>query len=292
MANSKWVVDLNLDGNELQNAVIQNLGTAPNNPKAGQIWYDTSTNLIYYHDGTSSKAVGYLPIATDSVLGGIKVGSNLSINSSTGVLSVPDASTTTKGAIEIATDTEASAETSTTLAVVPKQLSTKVTKLSTKPTAGTYTKVTINTEGQVTSGASLSSADVTNALGYTPVTNARTINGYALTSDVTLTYTDVNALSSSTTINDLTSSAQQSALNSGITSSLVTQIGTNQSDISTINGKIPSQASTSNQLADKNFVNSSISTNTAYFDGQWNTYAAIPSTVAGFTNAEIGRAHV
>lgn len=38
-----------------------------------------------------------------------------------------------------------------------------------------------------------------------------------------------------------------------------------RNSISTINGKIPEQASTSNQLADKNFVNSSVANNTAYF---------------------------
>ena len=42
-------------------------------------------------------------------------------------------------------------------------------------------------------------------------------------------------------------------------------ISTNASDISTINGKIPSAASTSNQLADKAFVNSSINSVTAYY---------------------------
>lgn len=95
---------------------------------------------------------------------------------------------------------------------------------------------------------------------------------------------DVGALPSSTTINDLTSPSQQSALNSGITSSLVTQIGTNQNNISTIDGKIPSAASTSNQLADKQYVDNAISTNTADFDGSWATYADIPSAVSGFTN--------
>lgn len=95
---------------------------------------------------------------------------------------------------------------------------------------------------------------------------------------------DVGALPSSTTINDLTSTAQQNALNSGITSALVTQIGTNQTNISTINSKIPSEASSSNKLADKAYVDNAISTNTADFDGAWATYSAIPSTVAGFTN--------
>ena len=48
-----------------------------------------------------------------------------------------------------------------------------------------------------------------------------------------------------------------------------------------INGKIPAEASASNQLADKAFVNSSISTNTANFLG---TYDAV--TGLGFTQAE------
>lgn len=71
---------------------------------------------------------------------------------------------------------------------------------------------------------------------------------------------------------DTLSTAQQNAVNSGITTSLVAQITTNQNDIATINGKIPTQASSSNQLADKDFVNSSISTNTANFIG---TFASI-----------------
>ena len=82
-------------------------------------------------------------------------------------------------------------------------------------------------------------------------------------------YTD---LSDKPTINDLTTTAQQNALNSGITSSLVTQIGTNQGDISDINGLIPSAATTSNQLADKAFVNSSINSLAAFY---------ITSTAAG-----------
>lgn len=41
--------------------------------------------------------------------------------------------------------------------------------------------------------------------------------------------------------------------------------------ITTIENKIPSQASSENQLADKNFVNSSIATNTANFRGTFNS---------------------
>ena len=66
------------------------------------------------------------------------------------------------------------------------------------------------------------------------------------------------------------STAQQNAVDSGITSTLVGQIGTNQTNIGTINAKIPAQASSENQLADKSFVNSSISTATATFRGTYN----------------------
>lgn len=45
--------------------------------------------------------------------------------------------------------------------------------------------------------------------------------------------------------------------------------------VTTIEGKIPASASSSNQLADKNFVNSSISTNTANFLGTYTSLADI-----------------
>ena len=67
---------------------------------------------------------------------------------------------------------------------------------------------------------------------------------------------DVGALPDTTTVNDLTTPAQQAALNSGATSTNIAQIATNTGDISTINGKIPSAASSSNQLADKSYVDS------------------------------------
>lgn len=56
---------------------------------------------------------------------------------------------------------------------------------------------------------------------------------------------------------------------------LQTDMTTAQGDIDDINALIPNQASAQNQLADKNFVNSSVTTNTANFLGTYTTLADI-----------------
>lgn len=62
----KYLTDIDLNNNELQNAVVQNLATAPSGLEAGRIWFNTADSYLYYYNGTISIPIGAVNFETDA----------------------------------------------------------------------------------------------------------------------------------------------------------------------------------------------------------------------------------
>lgn len=119
-----FLTSINLNQNELQNAVIQPLATAPANPRLGQIYCDSTNSRIKWYNGTGWQVVGVvvessntngnilvdgvemsvyeLPIATATQLGGIKVGAGLTVTAD-GTLSAQKVADVTTDAGKVVT---------------------------------------------------------------------------------------------------------------------------------------------------------------------------------------------
>lgn len=67
-----------------------------------------------------------------------------------------------------------------------------------------------------------------------------------------------------------------------------TDVGAVQSAVAGIQEKIPAQATSQNQLADKAFVNSTVQTGTANFRGTWPSVSAIPTNVNYYPEDYVG----
>lgn len=53
----KFHVDIDLDLNELKNAVLDKLATDPVSPVEGQVWYNTASDEVKYYDGTAVRII-------------------------------------------------------------------------------------------------------------------------------------------------------------------------------------------------------------------------------------------
>ena len=62
-----FLTNINLNKNELQNAVIQNLSSNPSNPRTGQIYYNTTDKVLKQFNGTTWDIVGKEYTAGDGI---------------------------------------------------------------------------------------------------------------------------------------------------------------------------------------------------------------------------------
>lgn len=166
----KYLNSINLNQNELQNAKIQNLATAPVNPVKGQIFYNTTANKLQIFDGAEWVNVGKgadaayeLPVATAGKLGGILSGGDITINE-TGIVTVNDNS---------------HAHTIGNVTGLQNALDAKLTK-NANITAGTATKVTYDEKGLITGSENLVASDIPDlSATYINVNQKGVANGVA-----------------------------------------------------------------------------------------------------------------
>jgi cytoskeletal protein CcmA (bactofilin family) len=78
----EYYSSIDLNKNELQNAVVQNLGSAPSSPVEGQIYYDTGDDTIYFRNGSSA----WISIGGD--ITGVTAGTGLNGGGTTGTVTL------------------------------------------------------------------------------------------------------------------------------------------------------------------------------------------------------------
>lgn len=76
----KFLSNLNLNKNELQNATIQNLASAPANPVEGQIYYNTVDKVVYIYNGSVFLSAAGANIIAGSAITVDAAGQNYTIN--------------------------------------------------------------------------------------------------------------------------------------------------------------------------------------------------------------------
>lgn len=198
--SQKWFNGLNLQQNQLENAVIQNLASDPSSGKAGQIYYNTTDNGYRYYNGTAWVSISAdaiksivagngltsstsgnavtLTLGTPSTSGATSGNTfgdnNVTENSHTHQIRIPSASTNDKGIVQLATDTDVTTGTETKKAVTPKQLAevkgtadTASTKATTNATEITNIKNGTTVVGKANKVANpLTISDGTNSTTY------------------------------------------------------------------------------------------------------------------------------
>lgn len=109
----KFLTNLDLQKNELQNAAIQNLATDPASPVQGQIYYNTASDAIKVYDGAA-----WITLATGGgTVTSVTASSPLaSSGGNTPNITIQDGTTTQKGAVQLE---NSYSSTSTTTAAVP-----------------------------------------------------------------------------------------------------------------------------------------------------------------------------
>ena len=172
-----YLNNLDLNGNQLQKAVVHPLSTAPSTAQEGQIYYDTGTNAVYVNTSTTANSPAWVSMAGDmtgiTLTGGngitaTNTNSSGGAYSSTITLDISDSTLTTETAIAQADLLAFSDESATndptkniTFSNLEDQIFSNINSASSDIAIAAGGAITVNTLNQNTTG---SAGSVANAL--------------------------------------------------------------------------------------------------------------------------------
>jgi hypothetical protein len=123
-----FVTNLDLNKNELQNARVQNLGSAPSSPVEGQIYYDTGDDTIYFRNASAWVDIGgpgdiTAVVAGTGLTGGATSGSATLTLANTAVTAAAYGSATQVGTFTVDAQGRLTAAANATIAVASTAVS-------------------------------------------------------------------------------------------------------------------------------------------------------------------------
>ena len=208
MALIKHLVDLDLSKNQLLNAVVQNLGTAPTSPSDGQIYWDTAQNSLFVWDETGNAWIdlGSSGITNLSYTAAVSQGT---VTSDTGTDAViPLADGTNAGLMSAAEKTKLSAISGTNTGdnATNSQYSGLVSNVSTNLSEGTSTTTSVDVDSSDGNNATLAQASATRAGVLSAAKYQEIVDNSNKTSDINHNVDTNLGVTESTTENTITSS--------------------------------------------------------------------------------------